>query len=273
MGNPLVSIIMPAYNAERFIRESIESVINQTYKNWELLVINDFSNDLTKVIVEEHCKKDKRIKLLEQEKNKGVAKARNRGIKESKGKYVAFLDSDDLWKNNKLEIQIKYMQVNKIYMSYTGYSYISENGNFIKKIYIPKSLTYKQALRGNQIGCLTVVIDKSKIGNFEMPNLKHEDYATWLNILKNDIVAHGILEDLAKYRKVNNSISSNKLKTIIWTWKIFRKSQNLNYLASFYFLLIHIIRAIEKHNYKKIRGINYEKNIVGRWNISSKYKK
>lgn len=250
MKNPLVSIIMPAYNAERFIRESIESVIDQTYKEWELLVINDFSNDLTKVIIEDYCKKDKRIKLLEQEKNKGVVKARNRGIKESKGKYIAFLDSDDLWKNNKLEIQIKYMQTNKIYMTYTGYSYISEGGKFIKKIHIPKSLNYKQALKGNQIGCLTVVIDKSKIGSFEMPDLRHEDYATWLNILKNNIVAYGISENLAEYRKVSNSLSSNKLKTISWTWNILKNNQKLNSLVSLYYLLCHIKQALKKHSFK-----------------------
>lgn len=260
MRNPLVSIIMPAYNAERFIGESIESVINQTYKNWELLVINDFSNDSTKDIIEDYCKKDKRIKLLEQEKNKGVVKARNRGINESKGKYIAFLDSDDLWKNNKLEIQIRYMEANRIYMTYTGYSYISESGNFIKEIYIPKKLNYKQALKGNQIGCLTVVINKSKIGNFEMPNLKHEDYATWLSILKNDIVAHGILENLAKYRKVNNSVSSNKLKTIIWTWKIFRKNEKIGIVRSSYFLIRHLMRGIKKHGSKK--------NFDSRWNFS-----
>ncbi|MGL4865849.1 MAG: glycosyltransferase family 2 protein [Cetobacterium sp.] len=250
MKSPLVSVIMPAYNAERFIKESIESVISQSYKNWELLIINDFSNDLTQLIIKDYCKKDKRVKLLEQEENKGVVKARNRGIKESKGKYIAFLDSDDLWENDKLEIQIKYMQDNEVYMTYTGYSYISENGDFIKEICVPKSLNYKQALKGNQIGCLTVIIDKSKIGNFEMPNLKHEDYATWLNILKNNTVAYGILENLAKYRKVNNSLSSNKLKTIGWTWNILKNNQKLNSIVSLYYLLCHIKQALKKHSFK-----------------------
>lgn len=247
MNNPLVSIIMPAYNAERFIKESIESVIDQSYENWELLVINDFSNDLTRMIIKDYCKKDRRIRLLEQKQNEGVVKARNRGIKESKGKYIAFLDSDDLWKSNKLEVQIKYMQSNKAYMTYTGYSYISESGEFIKEIFIPKSLNYKQALKGNQIGCLTVIIDKSKIENIEMPNLKHEDYATWLNILKNNIVAYGIQENLAKYRKVSSSLSSNKLKTIKWTWKIFRENQQINMIRSIYYLSIHLYNGLLKH--------------------------
>lgn len=246
MNNPLVSIIMPAYNAERFIKESIESVINQKYKNWELLIINDFSNDSTQNIIENYCMKDKRIKLLEQKENKGVVEARNRGIKESKGKYIAFLDSDDLWEKNKLEIQIKYMREKKRFMTYTGYSYISEEGNFMKEITIPRSLSYEQALKGNQIGCLTVVIDK-KIGDFEMPHIKHEDYATWLNILKNGITAYGIDQSLARYRKVSNSLSSNKLKTICWTWNIFIKTQNLGVLKSFYYTYHHIIKALKKH--------------------------
>lgn len=250
MKNPLVSIIMPAYNAEKFIKESIESVINQSYKNWELLIVDDCSKDLTSKIIENFSLKDKRIKIFQQEKNKGVVKTRNKALKESKGRYVAFLDSDDLWEKKKLEIQIKYMEKNKIYMSYTGYSYISESGKFLKEIKVPKSLNYKQALKGNQIGCLTVVVDKNYVGNFEMPDLKHEDYATWLNILKNDIVAYGILENLAKYRKVNNSLSSNKLKTISWTWNILRNNQKLNFGISLYYLLCHIKQALKKHGFK-----------------------
>ena len=247
MENSLVSIIMPAYNAEKFISESIMSVINQSYKNWELLIVNDCSKDSTQKIVESYCLIDRRIKLFVQEKNKGVVEARNRALKESCGQYIAFLDSDDLWEKNKLEVQIEYMKMNKIYMTYTEYSYISEVGKFIKKISIPKKLNYKQALKGNQIGCLTVVIDKSKVGDFEMPNLKHEDYATWLNILRNNIVAYGIQKDLAKYRKVSNSLSSNKLKTIKWTWLIFRKNQNLDIVRSSVYLFNHLFLGAKKH--------------------------
>lgn len=247
MKQPLVSIVMPAYNAERFIEKSIKSVIKQSYTNWELLIINDCSKDFTQKIIEDYCLRDGRIKLFVQEKNSGVVEARNKGIQESKGKYIAFLDSDDLWERKKLEIQIKYMEENELTMTYTSYSYINEEGNFIKEIVVPKSLSYNQALRGNQIGCLTVVINKYKVGNFQMPNLRHEDYATWLNILKKDIIAHGIIENLAKYRKVNNSISSNKLKTIIWTWRIFRKNEKIGIIKSTYFLIIHLVRGIIKH--------------------------
>lgn len=250
MIQPLVSIIMPAYNAERFIEKSIESVLNQTYKNWELLIINDDSKDSTQTIIENYLKKDNRIKLYNQENNRGVAEARNKGIKISRGKYIAFLDSDDLWKNNKLQLQIEYMRKNEVYMTYTQYSYITENGGFIKDIEIPKTLNYKQALKGNKIGCLTVVIDKEKIGKIQMPNLKHEDYATWLNILKKGITAYGIQKNLAQYRKVSDSLSANKLKTIIWTWGIFRKSQKLSRTKSLYFLVFHLKQALKKHIYK-----------------------
>lgn len=247
MKQPLVSIVMPAYNAEKFIEESIKSVINQSYKNWELLVINDCSKDFTQEIIKKYCLKDKRIELFNQERNSGVVEARNKGIQESKGKYIAFLDSDDLWEEKKLEIQIKYMEEKELVITYTSYSHINEEGDFIKEIIVPESLNYSEALRGNQIGCLTVIVNKNKVENFQMPNLRHEDYATWLNILKKDITAYGIRRNLAKYRKVNNSISSNKLKTIIWTWRIFRKNEKMGIIKSSYFLIRHLMRGIKKH--------------------------
>lgn len=247
MIEPLVSIIMPAYNAEKFIKESIDSIMDQTYKNWELLIINDFSKDSTRKIIENYMNTENRIILLDQKENKGVVEARNRGLRESKGKYIAFLDSDDLWEKNKLSIQIKYMIENSLYMTYTEYSYITESGNFIKNIQIPKNLDYKQALKGNQIGCLTVIIDKERIGNFQMPNLKHEDYATWLNILKKEVCACGIQKNLAKYRKVKNSLSSKKINTLIWTFNIFKKNEKLSNIKSIYYLIFHIIKAIKKH--------------------------
>lgn len=243
----LVSIIMPAYNSERFIKDSINSVLNQTYKNWELLIINDYSKDSTGTIIEEYSKKDARIKILNQSKNSGVVAARNRGIKESKGKYIAFLDSDDLWEKEKLDNQIEIMTQNNYYMTYTEYSYITEDGDFIKDIKVPTKLNYKDALKGNQIGCLTVVLDKERIGKFKMPDLKHEDYATWLNILKSGIQSYGIKKNLAKYRKVNNSLSSNKLKTILWTWKVFRKNEKMSFVKSVIYLNIHLFKAINKH--------------------------
>ena len=247
MEQPLVSIIMPAYNAEKYIEESIKSVCNQTYENWELLIINDCSNDSILQIVQKFSVQDKRIKYFNQDSNQGVAEARNRGFKESKGEYIAFLDSDDLWEKEKLEKQIKFMENNKINFSFTNYIKVSDEGNFIKKVYCPEKLNYKEALKGNKIGCLTVVIRKSSLNNVFMPKLKHEDYATWLQVLKKGNTAYCLQEFLAKYRTGSKSLSSNKFKVLFWTFPIYYKQEKLGFFKSSYYLLCHLIQAIKKY--------------------------
>lgn len=248
MKTPLVSIIMPAYNAEKYIEESIESICKQTYFNWELLIIDDNSNDNTLQIVNKYSKEDKRIKIIKQETNKGVAQARNVAIKESSGKYIAFLDSDDLWEKQKLEKQIKFMENKKINFSFTNYINISEEGKEIKKIKCPEKLDYKEALKGNKIGCLTVVIRKSSLENIVMPKLKHEDYATWLQVLKTGNTAYCLQEYLARYRMRSKSLSSNKFKVLFWTFPIYYKQEQLGILKSSYYMLSHLLQAAK--NYK-----------------------
>lgn len=245
--NSLVSVIMPVYNGEKFIENSILSVLNQTYKNFELIIIDDKSKDNTINIVSRFFRIDSRIKFLKNTENLGVAETRNVGLKKAKGRWIAFLDSDDIWEKTKLEEQLNFMKMNNVSLSYTGYSIINEKGCFVKEISVPSSLNYRQALYGNQIACLTVMIDKSKILKFEMPKIRHEDYATWLNILKTGIVAKGLNKNLARYRKVGNSLSSNKIKTIGWTWKVLRKNQELPILFALYCCSLHYIRSFIKH--------------------------
>lgn len=244
----LVSIITPAYNAEKYIKQAIESVISQTYKNWELIIVNDFSNDNTRLIIEQYSKKDERIKLINQEANKGIAITRNTALKYARGRYVAFLDSDDLWKEDKLLKQIKFMNNNNSYFTFTKYELINETGEKLNKTFkIPQTLEYKNLLNLNSIGCLTVVIDRKKIKKIHFPLVNHEDYATWLNILKEGFNAHGIDEVLACYRKGDTSISSNKLKTLGWTWKIYRNNQNLNILLSIKSMSLFTINTLIKY--------------------------
>lgn len=247
--NELVSIITPTYNAEKFIKYTIESVLCQDYENWELIIIDDCSKDTSREIVEEYMKLDKRIKMIALTKNSGVANARNNGINNAKGRYIAFLDSDDLWYANKLSIQISFMKREKCAFSYTGYEWINEDGAKLGKlIEVPTKINYNKLLRGNLIGCLTVIIDKEKIKNIEMPLIRHEDYAAWLNILKTGVEAYGINENLALYRRTLNSLSSNKIKTIFWTWNIFRNSQDIRILKS----IIHMIQFIFTKMFKYV---------------------
>ena len=181
----LVSIITPAYNAADYIVETIESVLAQTYTSWEMLIVNDCSQDNTAEIVQSYAAKDKRIKLISLQQNSGAAAARNTAIQNAKGRYIAFLDSDDLWKKEKLQKQIEFMQQNGYAFTYTSYEHFKEvKENIQNQVQIPKSLNYKQALKGNKIGCLTVMLDRKQIANIHFTTQKHEDYILWLNILK-----------------------------------------------------------------------------------------
>lgn len=246
--NNLVSIITPAYNAEKYISNTIESVISQTYQNWEMLVVDDCSVDRTKNIIKDYSIRDNRITIIALDENKGVAYARNIAINHARGKYIAFLDSDDLWYPDKLTIQINYMEENNYYFTFTDYEFIDINGQKLNKVInVPKKVDYKDALYSNSIPCLTVVLNKDIIKEIHMPSIRHEDYAAWLNILKNNITAYGINKNLAMYRKLNNSLSSNKLKSMLWTWNIYRDSQKLGLFNSMKYISVYIVKNIIKH--------------------------
>ena len=245
----LVSIITPAYNAAAYIAETIESVLAQTYTNWEMLIVNDCSKDNTVEIVQSYAAKDKRIKLINLEQNSGAAAARNTAIQNANGRYIAFLDSDDLWKKEKLQKQIEFMKQNGYVFTFTSYEHFKETKeNIQNQVQIPKSLNYNQALKGNQIGCLTVMLDRNQIANIHFITQKHEDYILWLNILKQGITAYGIQESLALYRTGNSkSVSGNKLKSAMWTWKVYRESQRLSVIKSMYYMWFYCLAGLRKH--------------------------
>ena len=246
-NNSLVSVITPMHNSGRYILDTIESVKNQTYKNCEMIIIDDCSTDNSVELVKKYIQSDERIKLIRLEENVGVAKARNKGIENSKGRYLAFLDSDDLWLPDKLNKQIKFMQSKKVSFCYTACSVIDENSVATGKVrHVPPIVDYHKILRGNDIACLTVVIDKYIIPDVKMPDIKHEDYVTWVNILKNDIVAFGIDEVLARYRVARKSESGNKLKAATWQWKIYRKTLNLPIFSSVFYFCCYVFNAIAK---------------------------
>ena len=187
--NNLVSIITPCYNSENFISETINSVLNQTYKNWEMIIVDDVSTDRSVDIISTFCKQDARIQLHQLLDNSGAAIARNKAIELAQGTFIAFLDSDDLWLPKKLEYQLDFMLKNKYLLSYTSYEIINEDGNLTNKIINCKDkLDYKRMLYSNEIGCLTAMYNRDILGKIFMPEIrKRQDYGLWLKILKSEM--------------------------------------------------------------------------------------
>lgn len=248
MNDNLVSIITPVYNAEKFIRQTIESVLAQEYKEWEMILVDDCSNDSSEKIIKEFAKNDKRIRYIKLTQNSGAAVSRNTAIKNAKGRYIAFLDSDDIWTSNKLRVQIDFMKKNNIGFSFSGYEVMNESGELINRIIkVPEKITYKEYLKNTIIGCLTVVIDRQICGEFEMVNIrKNQDMATWLSILKKGNTGYGINEKLGVYRIVGGSISNNKIKAAKSVWRTYRDIERMNVLKSCYYFLCYSINAIKK---------------------------
>jgi len=243
----LVSIITPNYNESKFISFAIESVINQTYKNWELIIIDDVSTDNSVEIIKSFANQYDRIKLIQLNKSSGPAVARNVAIKEAKGRYIAFLDADDLWYPEKLEKQITFMKENNLVFTYSAYELIDEYDNSIGKFAPPSFITYENMLKTCSVGCLTAIYDTKKLGKLFMPLIDKEDYGLWLKILKKINSTKGLNEVLAKYRIRKKSVSSNKLKAAKYQWKIYRNVENLNLIKSIYYFLHYAYNGIKKY--------------------------
>ena len=244
----LVSIITPSYNSSKFIKDCVASVFSQTYKNWEMIIVDDCSKDNSKEIISELSTKDKRIKSIFLEKNVGAAEARNAAIRQSKGKYVAFLDSDDLWNPKKLEKQLSFMYENEIAFSYTTYQFMSEDGEDLSNIIsAPEKMTYHSYLKNTIIGCLTVIIDREKSGEFEMPNIRSShDMALWLLIMKRGFSAYGLDENLARYRIVSTSNTASKWHAAKDVWKVYRQVEKLSFIYSAWCFVWYAFNALKK---------------------------
>ncbi|MFG6119271.1 glycosyltransferase family 2 protein [Thalassobacillus sp. B23F22_16] len=243
---PLVSVITPAYNAERFIGETIQSVIDQTFTDWEMVIVDDRSQDRTIEIVEKYQKKDSRIRLIVLEENSGSAVARNTAIREARGRYLAFLDSDDLWLPEKLECQLKFMQETGVAFSFTKYRRMEEDGTETNAITeAPATVHYDALMKRCVIGCLTVMLDTDKTGSVEMVNIRtRQDYALWLDLTRRGFLAYGIPEVLSKYRVVDNSISSNKWKAAKQNWRVFREVEKQSLPKSIWYFVHYAILSI-----------------------------
>lgn len=245
----LVSIITPCYNSAATIRETIQSIIEQSYDCWELLIIDDCSQDDSAKIIMEFAAVDARIRYLKTNAPSGSPTLpRNIGIKAAKGRFIAFLDSDDVWMSNKLSIQLPLFVNDDVAIVYSYYEKIAEDGTRMGRVIKSASYHhYKSLLYGNELGCLTVVYDTKKIGKRYFKFIGHEDYNLWLDILKEGFIAVNANTCLALYRVRRKSVSSNKLKVIKWVWHIYRVEQKINIFLSLYYLFFDLTKSCFKY--------------------------
>ena len=243
----LVSIITPTYNSIQFLNDTIQSLVNQTYTDWELLITDDCSTDKTRDLLKQYSDKDHRIKVFYLEKNSGAGIARNNSIHNASGRFIAFCDSDDQWTPSKLEKQLQFMLEHDLALSYSSYKVIDEQNTEQGEVVAPQKVTYQTMLRNNYIGCLTAIYDTQKVGKIYMPEIrKRQDWALWLTILKKIPYALGIQENLAIYRDRGKSISSNKLDLIKYNWEIYRKIEQFSTLKAGFYLIQFIFYYIKK---------------------------
>lgn len=245
----LVSIITPTFNSGKFISATIQSVQNQTHQNWEMLIVDDGSSDNTIEIVNEIAKQDKRIQFYPQKQNVGPAKARNVGIEKASGKFMTFLDADDIWFPKFIENSIQTIKNTNIHFVFSSYKRSNENLEFVYSDFIvPEKVTYTDILKTNSISCLTAFIDIEVLGKKKMPEIfKRQDMGLWLQYLKEIPFAYGIKEAQAIYRIRENSLSRNKSKLLKYQWQFYREVEKLNVFQSIYYMLQWMYRGFIKY--------------------------
>jgi len=243
--NPLVSIVTPSYNSAALISETIQSVLSQTVFDWEMIVVDDCSSDNSVEVIQFFVDQDSRIKLIQLSINSGAAVARNVAIETAKGRYIAFLDSDDLWLTNKLEKQLSFMQENNYPFTFAAYDKLDESGQVFGHIGVPDRVSYADLLKVCSIGCLTAMYDTKYFGKVTMPLIrKRQDLGLWLKLLKKTDYAYGLNEILAQYRVRADSISANKVNAAKFTWQLYREVEGLNLINAIYYFSHYAVRGL-----------------------------
>jgi len=251
----LASIVMPMYNSKNYVLEAIQSVLNQTYRNWELIIVDDGSTDNSVALVKEFINKDNRIKLIVNQENLGAAISRNKAIKASRGHYIAFLDADDLWLPTKLEKQVKVLEAGKADVCFSSYEQINESGQSLNTtVQALPVLNYNKLLKSNYIGNLTGIYNAHTLGKITSPNLrKRQDWLLWLKAIKtSNKPAIGLQEPLALYRVRSNSMSSNKLNLLKYNYWVYKKGLGYSTFQS----IIKMIVFLKEHFFVKSKLIN-----------------
>lgn len=248
----MTSIIMPAYNAERYIEESIKSILSQTYTDWELIIIDDCSHDQTPHICKSYTKHSEKIHYYRNPFNKGVAESRNRGVSLAQGEWIAYIDSDDCWQPQKLELQLRIAAEKQACFIFTGSAYINENSLPLEYcLPVPLEISYKELLKQNVISCSSVLIHKELMLRYPMENgsKMHEDFAIWLKVLKNEGVrAYGIDQPLLIYRLSPASKSGNKIKAGIMTYRVYRHI-GIPIIPACYYWICYFFRSLNKYKH------------------------
>lgn len=244
----MISIIVPVYNAAAYLEQTLKTVKSQTCQEWELLLVDDCSTDGSADWLEQELEKnpDKRIRLIRKKQNEGAAKARNTGLSEAAGRYIAYLDADDLWHSDKLERELAFMKEKDAGFVFTAYEFGDEEAKGTGKIvHVPETLTYRRALSRTVIFTTTVLLDTEKIPKelMQMPAVKSEDTASWWRILKNGHTAYGMNEVTAIYRRPAKSLSSNKLEAVKRIWNLYRREERLNVVQSAWYFCFWALRA------------------------------
>ena len=246
----LVSIIMPSYNSEGTILESIQSVLSQTYKNWELIIVDDRSTDNTWQVIQTYADKYDNIRIYQNKENLGAGASRNFAIKKARGRFIAFLDSDDLWTEDKLAEQIPFMLKNNYPLTYTHYSRFSSEEE-LSVVTAPEYTTYKKLMYSNVIGCLTAVYDTQALGKRYMPLIrKRQDMGLWLDILKDTPKAYCLPKALAKYR-MDSGMTANKFSVLSYQWKFYRDVVGLSLPRSLFTFSVYAVKGTMKHRTKR----------------------
>jgi glycosyltransferase involved in cell wall biosynthesis len=241
----LISVITPVYNGQRYLADTIESVLRQTYSHWEMWIINDASSDQSLDIANRFKNLDDRIKVIDSASHIGAARARNLGISASNGRFISFLDADDCWFPNKLERQVAFMLKNNFAFTYTGYEIINSDGITISVNKAPHQISRKSLLTKKRIGCLTAMYDTAYFGKVKMPLIrKRQDLGLWLQLLRNVDAAYGIPDSLARYRVHVDSMSANKLSAAMFTWRLYRQHEGMSLLDSIFYFMWYVVGRI-----------------------------
>ncbi len=246
--NELVSVVIPTYCATSYLMQTLDSVRNQTYQHIEIILVDDCSTDRTVEVAKEYASlhPECNMVLLQQESNQGAAAARNRGVQEAKGRFIAFLDADDLWEPNKIEKQLAFAETHNAAFACTSYEFADEFGNGLGKIaHVPSCIAYKDAIKNTIIFTSTVLFDMQQLTKEQitMPCIPSEDTATWWKILRGGTVAYGLDEVLVRYRRPAKSLSSNKLKAIMRIWNLYRKQEGFSVIKSGYCFVHYAVRT------------------------------
>ena len=250
---PLVTVITPSYNSALLMLDTVESVISQTVTDWEMIIVDDCSSDNSVEVIQSFVDRDSRIKLIQLTENSGAAVARNKAIEAAQGRYIAFLDSDDVWLPYKLEKQIAFMQENSYPFTFAAYDKMNEAGEVFGHVGVPSKVTYSDVLKSCSIGCLTAMYDTEFFGKVYMPLIrKRQDFGLWLRLLKKTKYAYGLNETLGRYQVRQDSISANKASAAAYNWRVYRDIEKLSLLKSSYYFSHYAVRGLLRTKFPRL---------------------